>query len=117
VVRVERRGAASSPGDRRHGGGERCSRATEREGREEDDGDLFAIIQTFKGFTVKYDFLSNHIPNKNMPKSKSVEFKKNYNFALRVSFKRVRVLKLSQNLTNYQISHKTYLKFTFQLKP
>jgi hypothetical protein len=29
-----------------------------------------------------------------MPKSKSVEFKKIYNFALRVSFKRVRVLKL-----------------------
>jgi hypothetical protein len=52
-----------------------------------------------------------------MPKSKSVEFKKIYNFALRVSFKRVRVLKLIQNLTNYQISHKTYLKFTFELKP
>jgi hypothetical protein len=52
-----------------------------------------------------------------MPKSKSVEFKKIYNFAFRVSFKRIRVLKLFQNLTNYQISHKTYLKLTFQLKP
>jgi hypothetical protein len=52
-----------------------------------------------------------------MPKRKSVEFKEIYNFALRVSFKRVRVLKLFQNPTNYQISHKTYLKFTFQLKP
>jgi hypothetical protein len=52
-----------------------------------------------------------------MPKSKSVDFKKNYNFALRVSFKRVRVLELFQNPTNYPISNKTYLKFTFQLKP
>jgi hypothetical protein len=52
-----------------------------------------------------------------MPKSKSVEFKKVHNFALRVSFKRVRVLKLIRNPINYQISHKTYLKFTFQLKP
>jgi hypothetical protein len=52
-----------------------------------------------------------------MPKSKSLEFKKKYNFALRVSSKRVRVLKLFQNLINYQISHKTYLKFTFQMKP
>jgi hypothetical protein len=34
-------------------GGERHSRATEREGREEDDGDLFAIFQKFKGFTMK----------------------------------------------------------------
>jgi hypothetical protein len=29
-----------------------------------------------------------------MPKSKSVEFEKIYNFALRVNFKRVRILKL-----------------------
>jgi hypothetical protein len=34
-------------------GSGRCSRATERKGREEDDGDLFAIFQKFKGFTVK----------------------------------------------------------------
>jgi hypothetical protein len=31
----------------------RRSRATERKGREADDGDLFAIFQKFKGFTVK----------------------------------------------------------------
>jgi hypothetical protein len=53
VVRVERRGAAGSPGDRRRGGCRRRSRATQRKGREEDDGDLFAIIQKFKGFTIK----------------------------------------------------------------
>jgi hypothetical protein len=34
-------------------GSKRCSRAIERKGREEDDGDLFAIFQKFKGFTVK----------------------------------------------------------------
>jgi hypothetical protein len=34
-------------------GGGRHNRATEREGREEDDGDLFAIFQKFKGFTMK----------------------------------------------------------------
>jgi hypothetical protein len=34
-------------------GGRRRSRATERKGREEDDGDLFAIFQKFKGFTIK----------------------------------------------------------------
>jgi hypothetical protein len=52
-----------------------------------------------------------------MPESKSVEFKKIYNFALRVSFKGVRFLKPFQNPTNYQILNKTYLKFTFQKKP
>jgi hypothetical protein len=30
-----------------------CSRETEREGRDEDNGDLFAIFQKFKGFIVK----------------------------------------------------------------
>jgi hypothetical protein len=34
-------------------GGGRWSRAAERKGREEDDGDLFEIFQKFKGFTVK----------------------------------------------------------------
>jgi hypothetical protein len=52
-----------------------------------------------------------------MPKIKSVGIKENYNFALRISFKGVRVLKLFQNPTNYAISNKTYLKFTFQMKP
>jgi hypothetical protein len=52
-----------------------------------------------------------------MPEIKSVELKKNYNFALRVSLKEVKVLKLFQNPTNYAISNKTYLNFTFQLKP
>jgi hypothetical protein len=52
-----------------------------------------------------------------MPKIKSVGLKKNYNFALRISFKGVRVLKLFQNLTNYAISNKTYLNFPFQMKP
>jgi hypothetical protein len=56
---------------------------------------------------LAYLYMNCHT-NENMPKSKNVEFKKNYNFALRVSFKRVRVLKLFQNPTNYQISHKTY---------
>jgi hypothetical protein len=32
---------------------EQSSKETEREGREEDDGDLFEIFQKFKGFTVK----------------------------------------------------------------
>jgi hypothetical protein len=53
VVWVERRGAAGSTGDRRRGGSGRRSSETEREGREEDDGDLFTIFQKFKGFTVK----------------------------------------------------------------
>jgi hypothetical protein len=34
-------------------GGGRCSRATERKGIEEEDGDLFTIFQKFNGFTVK----------------------------------------------------------------
>jgi hypothetical protein len=34
-------------------GSGRCSRAAERKGREEDDGDLFKIFQKFKGFIVK----------------------------------------------------------------
>jgi hypothetical protein len=52
-----------------------------------------------------------------MPNTKSLEFKKNYNFSLRVSLKGVKVLKLFQNPTNYAISKKTYLNFTFQMKP
>jgi hypothetical protein len=38
--------------------------------------------------------LSNHSSNENVPKSKSVEFSKIYNFALRSSFKRVKDLNL-----------------------
>jgi hypothetical protein len=34
-------------------GGGRCSRSAEKKGREEDDRDLFAIFQKFKGCTVK----------------------------------------------------------------
>jgi hypothetical protein len=41
------------PGGSPAKGGGRRSRATERKGREEDDGDLFTIFQKFKGFTVK----------------------------------------------------------------
>jgi hypothetical protein len=52
-----------------------------------------------------------------MAKIKSVGLEKNYNFALRISFKGVRVLELFQNPTNYAISNKTYLTFTFQMKP
>jgi hypothetical protein len=52
-----------------------------------------------------------------MPKIKSVELKKIYHFALGSSFKIGRVLKLYQNPTNYAISNKTYLNFTFQMKP
>jgi hypothetical protein len=52
-----------------------------------------------------------------MPKIKSVGLKRNYNFALRISFKGVRVLKLFQNPTNFAISNKTYLNFTCQMKP
>jgi hypothetical protein len=51
-------GVRAARGSWQHGGspargGGRCSRATERKGREEDDGDLFKIFQKFKGFTVK----------------------------------------------------------------
>jgi hypothetical protein len=46
------RGSGQPGGSPARGGG-RHSRATEREGREKDDGDLFAIFQKFKGFTVK----------------------------------------------------------------
>jgi hypothetical protein len=47
VVRLGWRGAAGSPGDHRRAGGGRRSSETEKEGREEDDGDLFAIFQKF----------------------------------------------------------------------
>jgi hypothetical protein len=51
AVRVAR--DSWQPGRSPARGGGRCSRATEREGREEDDRDLFVIFQKFKGFTVK----------------------------------------------------------------
>jgi hypothetical protein len=95
----------------------RRSSETEREGREEDDEDFSKIFKKNKGRTVKYNFVSKHIPNENMPKIKTIELKKNYNFALRVCFKGVKVLKLFQNPTNYAIANKTYLNFTFQMKP
>jgi hypothetical protein len=44
--------------------------------------------------TVKPKQLSNHSSNKNMPKRKSVELSKIYNFALRFTFKRVKDLNL-----------------------
>jgi hypothetical protein len=50
VVRVR---GSWQPGRSPATGGWRRSRATERKGREEDDGDLFAIFQKFQGFTVK----------------------------------------------------------------
>jgi hypothetical protein len=46
------------------------------------------------GTTIKPIHLSNHSSNENVPKSKSVEFSKIYNFALRFSFKRVKGLNL-----------------------
>jgi hypothetical protein len=44
--------------------------------------------------TVKPKQLSNHSSNENVPKSKSVELSKIYNFALRFSFKRIKDLNL-----------------------
>jgi hypothetical protein len=44
--------------------------------------------------TVNANYLSNHSSNENVPKSKSVELSKIYNFALRVSFKSVKYLNL-----------------------
>jgi hypothetical protein len=52
-----------------------------------------------------------------MLKIKNVGPKKNYNFASRISFKGVRVLKLFQNPKKYAISNKTYLNSTFQMRP
>jgi hypothetical protein len=46
-------GGGWQPGRSPARGGGRHSRTIEREGREEDDGDLFTIFQKFKGFTVK----------------------------------------------------------------
>jgi hypothetical protein len=66
----------------------------ERERLEVDDEDYSAIFQKCRDSTIKTKQLSNHISNENMPKSKSVELNKIYNFALRFSFKRVKDLNL-----------------------
>jgi hypothetical protein len=49
----ERQLSARELADERWRSVEQSSRETEREGREEDDRDLFAVFQKFKGFTVK----------------------------------------------------------------
>jgi hypothetical protein len=77
---------------RRRGHGHR---EKQREGGlEVDDEDLSAIFQKCKDSTVKTKQLSDHSSNENVPKSKSVEFKKIYNLALRFSFERVKDLNL-----------------------
>jgi hypothetical protein len=53
------------------------------------------IFQKCRDSTVKPSYLSNHSSNGKVSKSKSVEFNKIYNFALRFTFKRVKDLKLT----------------------
>jgi hypothetical protein len=63
-------------------------------GLEVDDEDLSAIFRKCRDSTVKPNLLSYHSSNENVHKSKSVEFNKIYNFALRFHFKRVKDLNL-----------------------
>jgi hypothetical protein len=63
-------------------------------GLEVDDEDLSAIFQKCRDSTVKPKQRSNHSSNENVPKSKSVEINKIYNFALRFSVKRFKDLNL-----------------------
>jgi hypothetical protein len=72
------------------GGGVGRREKQREEGLEVDDGDLAAIFQKCRDSTVKPKQLSNHSSNQNVPKSKSVELSKIYNFSLRSSFKRVK---------------------------
>jgi hypothetical protein len=76
------------------GGGVGRREKQREEGLEVDDGDLSAIFQKCKDSTVKPKQLSNHSLNENVPKSKSVELSKIYNFALTFSLKRVKDLNL-----------------------
>jgi hypothetical protein len=69
-------------------------RAEQGEGLEVEDRDLSANFQKCRDSTVKPNQLSNHSPNENVAKSKSVQLSKIYNCALRVSFKRVKDLNL-----------------------
>jgi hypothetical protein len=86
-------GQLAARGSSRRAAGEH-RRETEEEGLEVDDEDLVVIFQKCKDSTIKKNYLSNHSSDENVPKSKSVELNKNYNFALRVSSKRVRDLNL-----------------------
>jgi hypothetical protein len=52
------------------------------------------FFQKCRDSTIKIEQLSNHSSNENVPKSKSIELNKIYNFALRFSFKRVKDLNL-----------------------
>jgi hypothetical protein len=54
----------------------------------------FGIFQKCRDSTVKTKQHSNHSSNENVPKSKSVDLSKIYNFVVRVSFKRVKELNL-----------------------
>jgi hypothetical protein len=56
--------------------------------------DWFGIFQKCRDSTINTKQLSNHSSNDNVPKSKSVELRKIYNFALRVGFKSVKDLNL-----------------------
>jgi hypothetical protein len=53
------------------------------------------IFQKCRDLTVMSWQLSNHKSNEHVPKTKSVEFNKIYNFSLGFSFKRVKDLKIS----------------------
>jgi hypothetical protein len=64
-------------------------------GLEEEDEEWFVIFQKCRDLNVMSWYLSNRGSNENGPNSKSVEFNKTYNFTLRLSFKRVKDLKVS----------------------
>jgi hypothetical protein len=76
------------------GGGVGRREKQREEGLEVDDGDLVAIFQKCRDSTVKPKQLSNHSLNENVPKRKSGELSKIYNFGLRFSFNRVKDLNL-----------------------
>jgi hypothetical protein len=75
-------------------------RAAEQSRQEEDEGDLLAILQNSRDFTVIHIFPLNQNSNEHTPKTTSVEHKKIYNYALGFNSKRVRVLNLFKNLAN-----------------
>jgi hypothetical protein len=89
----------SGNGRRRRRSG--TERNREREGLEVEDRDLCAVSQKCRDSTVKPNLLSKHSSNENVPKCKSVELRKIYNFALRFSFKRVKHLNLFENLSKF----------------
>jgi hypothetical protein len=83
------------PAERRRHVGQREIRAEQSRGPAEEDEDRSMIFQKCRDLTVMSWQLSNYSSNENVPKTKSVEFSKVYNFALRFNRKKAKDLKLT----------------------